>query len=158
MAALLQAREPKDGRLDALPTSQQAVVLQQRGLLIAQRRGDRAAFLLGEHDAAEGVVDGEVAVEGARVLGDGVERAAEGAEGPAVDGVRVGDAVDLGARGVHGVVDHVGGLVQEADGAAVDDVARGVDEDQVGGFEVRPRDAEGVHPEGGGLDGVLEAC
>lgn len=65
------------------------------------------------------------------------------------------DAVDLGARGVHGVVDHVGGFVEEADGAALDDFAGGIDKDEVGGFEVRPGDAKGVDPEGGGLDGVL---
>lgn len=47
-------------------------------------------------------------MEGAGVLGDGVEVAAEGAEGAAVDAVGVGDAVDFWSGGVDGVVDHVG--------------------------------------------------
>lgn len=155
MTALLQAGEPKDGSLNTPSTRQKAVILQQRGLLATQRTRDRAALFLGQHHAAERVVHGEVVVEGARVLRDGVEGAAEGAEGAAVDGVRVRDAVDLGTCRVHGVVDHVGGFVEEAHGAALDDFAGCVDEDEVGGFEVRPGDAEGVDPEGGGLDGVL---
>lgn len=47
-------------------------------------------------------------MEGAGVLRDCVEVAAESAEGAAVDGVRVGDAIDFWAGGVDCVVDHVG--------------------------------------------------
>lgn len=64
-------------------------------------------------------------------------------------------AHDVGAGGVHGVVDHVGCCVEEADFAAVDDFAFGVDEDEVGGFDEGEGDAEGVDPELVGVDGVL---
>ena len=46
-------------------------------------------------------------MERAGILSDGFEGAAEGTEGPAVDGVGVGYCVNFRARGVHGVVDHI---------------------------------------------------
>lgn len=49
-----------------------------------------------------------VVVEGARVLGDGVEGTPEGAEGATVDGMRVGNAIHVGPGCVHCVVDHIG--------------------------------------------------
>lgn len=83
------------------------MVLKQCGLFLSQGSGDGEAFVGGEDDAAERIVDGEVVVEGAGVLGYGLEGAAEGAEGAAVDGVGVGYAVYVWAGGVHGVVNHV---------------------------------------------------
>jgi hypothetical protein len=53
------------------------------------------------------------------------------------------------------VVDHVGCCVEEADFAAVDDFAFGIDEDEVGRFDEGEGDAEGVDPELVGVDGVL---
>lgn len=84
------------------------MVLQQCGFAFPERGGDRDAFVFGEDDAFEGGVKRDVVVEGARVLSNGVEVAAEGAEGAAVDAVGVGDAVYFWSGGVDGVVDHVG--------------------------------------------------
>jgi len=112
------------------------MILHQHRLLPAEAAGDILALLGGEHDAVELAVDDVVVVEGAGVLGDGVEGAAEGAEGAAVDAVRVRGAEDVGARAVHGVVDHVGGGVEEAVvGSAGDDLAQVVDLDEVAGFD-----------------------
>ena len=48
-----------------------------------------------------------------------------------LDAVRVRDAVDLRTRGVHGVVDHVGGSVEQAHRPTIDDLTRGIDADEV---------------------------
>ena len=107
MTALLQTHEPEHGGLDAPPARQEAVVLEERGFLLSQGRGDRETFVLGQHDAFEGAVERDVVVEGARVLRDGVEVPAEGAEGAAVDGVGVCYAVDFRTGGVDCMVDHL---------------------------------------------------
>ena len=52
----------------------EAVVLQDRGLVLADRFGDPLAFVELDHDAAEVVVDRVVVVERADVLGDRRER------------------------------------------------------------------------------------
>lgn len=85
VAALLQAQKPEDAALDRLSAGQQAVVLQQRGLPRPERLGDRFALVGCQDDAPEGAVEGQVVVEGAGVLGRGVEELAERAEGAAVD-------------------------------------------------------------------------
>lgn len=87
MAALLERVEPEDGRLDRLAAREQAVVLQQRGLVAPQRGGDVLALLLGEHGAVELPVDGDVVVEGARVLREHGDVAAEGAPCLSVEAV-----------------------------------------------------------------------
>lgn len=155
MTALLQRRKPEHGRLNTHPTSQQPMVLQQRSLPAPQRSSNLLPLLLTKHHALERVVQRVVLVERACVLGDDVELAAERTERAPVDGVRVCNAVYFWARGVDRVVDHVGCLVEEAHGAALDDVAGGVDEDEIRGLQERPGDAEGVDPEGGRLYGVL---
>lgn len=96
-------------------------------------------------------------MERARVLRDGVELAAQGAEAAAVDAVAVRGGVDVRPRLVDGRVNHEGGGVEQAHGAAVDDAAFLVDADQVGRFDEGEGDAEGVYPEGVWLDRVLEA-
>lgn len=53
VAALVQAHEPKYRLLDRLSDSQKAVILQERGLLIAQLSGDIMTFFLGENNAVE---------------------------------------------------------------------------------------------------------
>jgi hypothetical protein len=57
VAALLGADEPEDGLLDGAAGGEQTMVLQQRELLVAQLLCDVLAFLLGEDDAIELVVD-----------------------------------------------------------------------------------------------------
>jgi hypothetical protein len=158
LTAFLEADEPEDGGLDRLPHSQQAMVLEKCGLAVAETVCDVFALLFSEDDAVELAVDGVVVMEGAGVLGDGVELAAEGAEGAAVDAVGVGGAEDVWPRGVYGVVDHVGGGVEEAVivVAAIDDLAGGVDLDQVARLDQGEGQAERVDPEGGGVDGVAE--
>lgn len=46
-------------------------------------------------------------MESTGILGNDIEVSAEGAEGPSVKGVRVGDAVDLRTGRVHCMMDHV---------------------------------------------------
>ena len=134
------------------------MILQQCSFLIPQRLGDILALLFGQHYAFERVVQSDVLVEGTGVLGSYVEVDSQGAEGPPVDGVRVGNAVYFWAGGVDGVVDHVGCFVEEADGTAFHDVTRGVDEEEVFGSEEGPGDAKGIHPEGCWFDWILFAC
>jgi hypothetical protein len=148
------------------------MVLQDSGFLGAERFGDAHALVGGEHDPAEGVVQCDVVVEGAGVLGDDVEGAAEGGEGAAVDGVGVRDAVGIWAGSVDSVVDHVGWEwsvmaieiterlrhtcgVQKTAWATVDDFALVVHADEVRSLEHRPCDTEGVHPERVRLDRIL---
>lgn len=63
---------------------------------------------------------------------------------------------DVGPRGVNGPVDHEGRGIEHPHRTPVDDLAGVVHLDQVGGFDLREGDAEGVDPEGGGVDGVAE--
>lgn len=147
MTALLETHEIKHRRLDRLPTSQEAMILQERRLLPAKRRGDSMAFFSSQHNSPEGIVHGQIVVEDAGVLRDDVDGSAEGAEGAAVDGVGVRYAVDFGTRCVHGMMDHVGGSVEKAAGAAVNDLAVGADADKVRCLNDGPGDAKGVDPE-----------
>jgi hypothetical protein len=110
---------------------QETVVLQQDGLVPSQGRSDIDALLGLEHDPVKAGVDRTVLVEGAAVLGDDVEVAAERAECTAMDAVTVGHAVDLWPRRMNGMVNHVGGTVQQATVAALDDVALVVDPDEI---------------------------
>lgn len=73
-----------------------------------------------------------------------------------VNRVRVRRAHDVGPGLVHGVVDHVGGGIQEPVLAAVDDLALFVDEDQVRGLDQAEGGAERVHPERVGVHRVAE--
>ncbi len=132
------------------------MVLQQRRLLVPETSGDVLPFLLGEDDAVELAVDDVVVVKGTRVLGDDVQLAAEGAEGTAMDGMGVRGAEDVRPGGVDGVVDHVGGCVEEAAFPSVNDFAGGVYLDEIAGSDQGEGDAEGVDPEGGRVDGVAE--
>ena len=181
MAALLERYEPEDTALDGGAAGEQAVVLQDDGALGAEGRGDTLALLAAEDNAAEGIVDDMVVVEGDSVLGGDVERYSKGGERAAVDGMGVGDAVYLGAGSVDGMVDHVSwvvvsvpdgcvpgrgfmpdcwrasrtGSVEQLDRAALDDLSLVVDSDEVECFQEGPRHAKGIQPEGVGLDGVL---
>jgi hypothetical protein len=130
------------------------MILEQGRLLITQTFRDIPPLLGGEHDAVELAVDDVVVVEGAGVLGDDVEFLAEGAEGPAVDAVAVGGAEDVRSRLVDRGVNHVGGGVEEAAGAAIDDLTGVVDLDEVAGFDEGEGYAEGIDPEGCGIDGI----
>jgi hypothetical protein len=107
MAALLQTHEPEHRGLDGLPACEQSVILEKSSLLIPKRLGYSDPFVFGENDAAKGGVERNVVVESAGVLRDGVDVAAEGAEGAAIDGVRVCYAVYVWTGCVDGVVDHV---------------------------------------------------
>lgn len=73
MTTLVEAHEPEDGFFDGAADGQEAVVLEESGFGAAEGAGDVFAFLFREHDAVEGGVEDVVVVEGAGVLGDGVE-------------------------------------------------------------------------------------
>jgi hypothetical protein len=89
-------------------------------------------------------------------LRDSVELATKRAESSAVDGVRVRGTHDVRSCSVDGMVDHVCGSVQQSDFATVNDLAFGVDEDEIRGLDERESNAEWVHPEMGGVYRILE--
>ena len=60
------------------------------------------------------------------------------------------------SRGVDGAMDHKRRRVKQSTGAAVNHGARVVDLDQIRGLDLRECDAERVHPESCGVDGVAE--
>ena len=110
MTCLIQAQKPESRRIDRLPDRQQAVVLQDDGLAIAQVRRDALPFLAVEDDAAELRIHRVALVEAERVLRHHVKLAAEDGEGFAVDAVRVAGGVDVWAGFVDFAVDGESGL------------------------------------------------
>ena len=106
----------------------------------AERVGEAFALLEIEHDAGVVVEHRVVAVEGARVLGQGIERTAQGRPRLAVHGVGVGGRHDVGAGGMDLRVDGEGGGVDRP--VAVDHLAAVVDQDEV----LHPDEFE-AHPE-----------
>lgn len=94
--APIHGAEEIGSSIDALPDSEDAVILQDDGLLVAKGASDIAAFFVSEHDAAEIVVDGVVVVEAARVLVDGLEFASQGGEGFGGEAVAVDGGYDVG--------------------------------------------------------------
>ena len=105
---------------------EQAVVAQDRGLVVAEGVGDALALLgIVDHDAGVVVEQDVVLEEDARVLGERIERAAEGRERLAVHGVGVGGGDDVGSGGVDLRVDGERRLVDRP--VALDDLALVVD-------------------------------
>lgn len=97
VAEALEGDEPVDSGLDGGGGGQQAVVAEDGGLFAADGLGDGVALLAAEDDAVELVVERNVVVKGAGVLGDEGEGQAEAGKGPGVEGVGVGGADDVGA-------------------------------------------------------------
>lgn len=56
-----------------------------------------------------------------------------------------------------GRVDHKGGRIEQADLAALDNLALLIDANQIRGLDEGKGDAKGVDPEGVGLDGVAKS-
>ena len=83
------------------PTRQEAVVLKDGGLVLADGIGDALPLLDVEHDAGVVVEEPVIAVERARILGERVEQPSEGGPGASVGRVRVGGGHHVGASGVH---------------------------------------------------------
>ena len=146
--------------IHALRHCQDAVVLQDDGFILAEGLGDAAALFVREHDPAEGVVDGVVVVEAAGVLVDGLELAAEGAEGLRRQAVAVHGGDDVGPGLVYRDVDAEAGRVDGVHVAfavlGLDGDALFVDEAEVVRPEVREGFAERVDPEVVGEDGVAD--
>lgn len=94
MAGLVEADEPEGGGVDGLGDGEQAVVLQDDGLAVAEGLRDALPFLAVQHDAAEVVVDRVRLPEPQRVLRHHVQLPPEHAERLPVHRVRV-------ARRVH---------------------------------------------------------
>jgi hypothetical protein len=155
--------------------SQQAVVLQQRSLLVAKRRGDVISFIFREDDAVELLVDDMVLksflsayslvdcqlaesathiVECTGILRDNVQRSSQRAKGTAMDTVTVRRTVDFGSRGMDGRVDHVGSTIQQPNRSAANDFTVMVDMNQIRPLDLGEGDTERVDPEGGGIDRV----
>ena len=111
LARALHGDEPPGRLVDRVPDGQQPVVAEDDGLVVAERVGDALALLDVEHHAGVVVEERVVLVEGADVLGDRVERAAERRPRLAVDRVRVGGGHHVGPGGVDLGVDGEGGPV-----------------------------------------------
>ncbi len=107
-----------------------------------------------EHDAGEVVVDADVVVEGAGVLGEGLDGHLQAAQRLAVGPVCVRGGQDVGAGRVHRAVDGHRGTVDRA--VALDDLALVADPDQVAALDHAEVHAEGVDPEGVGLGRVAD--
>ena len=123
----------------------QAVVLQNRGLVLADRLGDPLAFVELDRDAAEIVVERVIVVEGADVLGDRRERAPERRKGPAVGRVGMGGGDRVGPRRVDARMNDEGRRVDRI--IALDDIALVVAADQVRDLDLAEMDAERIDPE-----------
>src|SRR5439155_14801866 len=97
------------------------------------------------HHARVVVEQGVIAVEGAHVLGQGIEQPPERRPALAVGGVGVGGGNYIGPGRVHLGVDDEGGGVDGP--VAAHHVALVVDEQQVGHADVAEVHGEGVDPE-----------
>ena len=152
LRAALEQMQPEGRLVDRRADRQQAVVLQDQRLARpedAQKRRDSAAVVDGAREVVE---DGVVAVEGAVVLADGLDRATGRGPGAAEGRVRVDGGDDVVAAGVQLGVDREGGGVQRA--FALDDVAVEVDLQEIRGLDASPGDAERIRPEAIAVDGV----
>ena len=145
LAAPFEQVQPERGLVDRLADGEDAVVLEQQRLLVAQRARQRPALLGVVHDAREVVEDRVVAVERARVLTERLEQPTGGRPRAAAPGVGVRDRDDVGTRPVDLGVDRERRRVHRA--VTGEQVAVEVDEQQVGRAEVAPAPAERVHPE-----------
>ena len=131
------------------------MVLQDGRLAAAQSGRDALALVELRHHSAVAVEDDVVFVEGAGVLGQRAQRAAQRRERLAVHRVAVGRGHHVGAGRVDLGVDGERGPVQEGT-LAVDDVAVRVHPDQVRGRDVGERHAPRVDPERLGILGVAD--
>lgn len=61
-------------------------------------------------------------------------------------------------RVLTGSVNEEGRLIDELARPVVDNFARVVETYEIGALNERPRDAQWIHPESVGLDGILPAC
>ena len=128
------------------------MVAEDGGLVVPEGVGDPLPLLEVEHHPGVVVEDGVVLVEGAHVLGDGVEQPGQRRPRLAVDRVGVGGGDHVGAGGVDLRVDDEGGGVDRH--VALDHLPLVVDQDEVGDPDVAEVHGEGVHPEVVGALGV----
>src|SRR5438552_14459713 len=105
LAGALHGDEPEGGFVDRVADGEQPVVAKDHRLAVAQSVGQALALFQVEDDTGVVVEQGVVAVEGADVLGQGVEKAAQGRPRLAVRRVRVGGSNDLGSGRMHLRVD-----------------------------------------------------
>ena len=110
--ALHRDERPHRG-VDGVADGEQAVVAEDHGLVVAERRADALALLEVEHHAGEVVEERVVLEERARVLGDRIEQAAERRPRLAVQRVRVRGGDHVGTRRVHLRVDRERGAVHQ---------------------------------------------
>ena len=121
------------------------VVTQDHRLVVTECVGEALALLEVEDDSGVVVEDAVVLVEGAHVLGDGIERSPERRPRLPVDGMGVGCRNDVGPRLVDLRVDDECGLIDH--GVALNDLADPVDENQIGNPDVSEMHPERVDPE-----------
>src|SRR5665213_989154 len=154
LAGPLHGDEPPGRLVDRVAHGHEPMVAQDGCLVVSQGMGDALALLDVHHHAGVVVEHGVVVVEGAHVLGDGVEGPSEGGPRLAVYGVGVGRGNDVGAGGVDLGVD---GECRDVDRLVpVHDLALVVDQDQVRGPDMAEVHTERIDPEMVGSFGV--AC
>ena len=152
LAGTLHGDEPPDGLVHRVADGEKPVVAKDDSLVVAEGGGDALALFGVDHHAGVVVEEPVVLVEGADVLGDGVESAAQAGPRLAVDRVGVGGGHHVGPGRVDLGVDGEGGPVDGA--VAFHDLALGIDADEVGDRDVAEVDGEGIHPEELGVLGV----
>src|SRR5262245_13440996 len=145
LATALHRNEPPGGLINRSADGQQSVVAQDDGFVLAERGGDALAFDRVVNHSRVIVEDAMVFIERTGVLSDRIERARQGRPRFAVHRMRVGGRHTIGARRVNRRVDGEGGDVDR--GAALDDLAFMVDQDQVGDPNLAEIHAERVDPE-----------
>ncbi|MNN14598.1 hypothetical protein D3C81_1276720 [compost metagenome] len=122
------------------------MVLEDGGLVVAQRVGNALAFVEFHHHAAEVVVQRVVVVEGADILGQRIELAAQRGPRAAMGAVRVRRRHGVRPGLVHARVDGKRRRVDRV--VALHHVAVVIAADQVGHRHLAEMDAERVDPEG----------
>lgn len=147
LACVLEAEEEERGLVDGGAHGDQAVVLQDAGLVgWAQRLGDEFTLGARQHDTAVRVIHRVCVVELAGVLRQHFQRLAEHAPRLAVDGVCVADGDDIGPRLVHFAVDEEARGVGWSSAVSAHDLALQVHRDHVAGLQESEVLAQRVRP------------
>ncbi|ROV98331.1 hypothetical protein VMCG_07153 [Cytospora schulzeri] len=123
LATLVHADEPEYRLLDGPTHRKGSVVLQQRRLLVPDAPRDVPALFSGKDYTVEGFVHGVVIVEGAGILGDDIQLAAQGTERSSIDRMGVAGCVDIWSGLMNRGVDRERCRVEKTVLAALEDLS-----------------------------------
>src|SRR5580698_8023661 len=139
LAGALHRDEPPHRLIDRSSDREQAVVLQDRSLLLADRFGYALALVEFDRHPAEIVIKRVVVIEGANVLGDRRERAPERRKSASVGRMRMGGCVGVWPRGMDARMNDERGRVDRI--VALDNIALVIAADQVRSLDLAEMDA-----------------